>query len=53
MQQPYRENREHIAEILLFKADNSEQTEEKKAYLRKLWNARQHILKTRPRTQDQ
>ena len=54
MQLPYMENKEeHIAEILLLTENNSENIEQKKDYLQKIWKTRQHLLKIKPQTQDQ
>ena len=53
MQQPNRENRlEHVADILLFTEANSEQIENRKQYLKKIWSERQYNIKIRPQTQE-
>ena len=54
MQQPYKENKEeHIAEILLLTENNSENIQQKKDYLQKIWKTRQHLQKIKPQTQHQ
>ena len=54
MQQPYKENKkEHIAEILLLTENNSENIQQKKDNLQKIWKTRQHLLKIKLQTQHQ